>query len=89
METTIHGGNPGNGSLPSGSERGIADPMVTAGLQLGYGRDQSLAAEISEEEKDMEVDHLASMVFNASSEALTLNQSIPNVLDIWKKIEEI
>ena len=54
-------------------------------------RDQSLAAEISEEETAMEVDHLASMVFNASSEAPTLqnkkvyaypNQSITNVLDI-------
>ena len=56
------------------------------------------AAEISEEEKAMEVDHLASMVFNASSEAYTLhnkkvyaypNQNITNVLDIWKKIEEM
>ena len=79
-ETTIHGGNPGNGCPPRGSDRGIADPMATAGLQLGYGGDQSLAAEIS--------DHLASMVFNASSEAPTLhnkvyaysNQSITNTL---------
>ena len=72
--------------------------MATAGLQLGYGEDQSLAAEISEEEKVMEVDHLASIVFNASSEAPTLhnkkvyaypNQSVTNVLDIWKKIEEM
>ena len=72
--------------------------MATAGLQLGYGGDQSLAAEISEEEKPMEVDHLASMVFNVSSEApifpkkkvyANLNQSIANVLDIWKKIEKI
>ena len=68
-----------------------------AGLQLGYGRDQSLAAEIIDEEKAM-VDHLPSMVFNASSEAPTLhnnkvypyhNQSITNVLDTWKKIEEM
>ena len=29
---------------PGGSDRGIADPMATAGLQLGYGGDQSLAA---------------------------------------------
>ena len=44
------------------------------------------------------MDHLASMVFNASSEAPTLhnkkvyaypNQSITNVLDIWRKIEEM
>ena len=72
-ETTIHGGNPGNGRPPSGSDRGIADPIATAGLQLGYGADQSLAAEISDEEKAMEVDHLASMVFNASSETHTLH----------------
>ena len=97
-ETTIHGGNPGIGCPPSSSDQGIADPMATAGLQLGYGGDQSLAAEISEEEKAMEVDHLASIVFNASSEAPTLhnkkvyaypNQSIKNVLDIWNKIEEL
>ena len=42
-ETTIHGGNPDNGCLPGGSDRGIADPMVTAGLQLGHGGNQSLA----------------------------------------------
>ena len=97
-ETTIHGANLGNECPPSGSDRGIADLMVTAGLQLGYGGDQSLATEISEEEKAMEVDYLASVVFNASSEAPTLhskkvyaypNQSITNVLDIWKMIEEM
>ena len=94
-ETTIHGVNPGNGCPPppSGSDRGIADPMATAGLQLRNGGDQLLAAEIREEEEAM-----ASTVFNASSEAPIFhnkkvyaypNQSITNVLDIWKKIEEI
>ena len=72
-ETTIHGGDPGNECPVSGSDRGIADPMATAGLQLGYGGDQSLTAEINEEEKAIEVDYLASMVFNASSEAPTLH----------------
>ena len=99
-EPTIYAGNPapGNGCPSSGSDRGIADPMATTGLQLGYGGEQSLAAEISEEEKIMEVGHLASMVFNASSEAPTLhnkkvyaypNQRMTNVLDIWKKIEDM
>ena len=42
-ETTIHEGNPDNRCPPGGSDRGIADSMATAGLQLGYKGDQSLA----------------------------------------------
>ena len=42
-ETTIYGGNPDNGCPPGGSDRGIADSMATASLQLGYGVDRSLA----------------------------------------------
>ena len=42
-ETTIHGGNPDNGCPPGGFDRGIAVPMATSDLQLGYGGDQSLA----------------------------------------------
>ena len=96
-ETTIHGGNPDNGCPPGSSDRGIADSMATAGLQLGYGGDQSLATGSGgnglgpqpppnpKQNPIGAVAHLASLIEAATKVVLTTKN---RVLDTWKHIQE-
>ena len=96
-ETTIHGGNPDNGCPPGGSDRGIADSMATAGLQLGYGGHQSLATGSEsngwgpqplpnlKQNPIGAVAHLASSKEAPTSVILTTKD---RVLVIWKHIQE-
>ena len=96
-ETTIHGGNPDNGCPPGGSDRGIADPMATAGLQLGYGGDPSLATGSGDNGLGLQahpnlkqnpigtVAHLASSTEAVTGVVLTTKD---RVLDTWKHIQD-
>ena len=96
-ETTTHGGNPDNGCPPGGSDRGIADPMATAGPQLEYGGDQSFATGSGSNGLSPQpppnlkqnpigaVAHLASSTEAAASVVLTTKD---RVLDTWKHIQE-
>ena len=83
-ETTIHGGFPDNGYPPGRSDRGIADPMATAGLQLGYGGESLATGSV--------VTVWALSRLRTSNKTLSARCIIlitkDRVLDTWKHIQE-
>ena len=78
-------------------DRGIADPMATAGLQLGYGEDQSLATGSGgnglspQPPLNLKQNPIGAVVHLAPSTEATTNVVLTTkdrVLDTWKHIQE-